>query len=318
MALVTALTGTALAAENDELLSASISKTKARIGDALTLTVDFSYPSDRTSSGTPSLNVHPLSNRDENKSTWTLLSQPQVNKRENAGKIWETHRYTISAYDLGKTALPNVDLIFPATHDTSETVVQASLPEVTIEHELSGSTDFLPMKPPITVPLPKWLTYLAAVIGIGILLLAVWTFLRFFRRKIAAVISPPLTPEEWALRELDKLKNEQLVETKQFKVFFTRLSDTLRQYTQVISDIPAMDLTTDELLERLGESTVREEAVELLKTALSEADLVKFAKFVPENRQCAKSVDRAKEFVELTRPLRQQPQQQENASCKQG
>lgn len=72
MSLVTALAGTALATENDELLSASISKTKARIGDALTLTVDFSYTSDRVSSGVPRLSIHPLSNRDENKSTWTL------------------------------------------------------------------------------------------------------------------------------------------------------------------------------------------------------------------------------------------------------
>ena len=85
-------------------------------------------------------------------------------------------------------------------------------------------------------------------------------------------------PHQRALQAIDDIKREGMQSSEDQKAYYTRLTDTLRQYIQERFGFNAREMTTDQILEnlqRLGDRKMIDELRELFQTA----DLVKFAKY---------------------------------------
>ena len=95
------------------------------------------------------------------------------------------------------------------------------------------------------------------------------------------------TPEEWALDQLDRLKDRQLIENDEFKEFHIEASNIIRLYLEKKFSILALESTTSELIVELRRrKSAEDNYVMLLRRFLEVCDLVKFAKYRPSSREC--------------------------------
>lgn len=118
----------------------------------------------------------------------------------------------------------------------------------------------------------------------------------FLKKKHGRVSSED--PKSRALKALEKLKALQLPEKKEFETFYVKLTGIVRAYVEEEFNLKAPERTTQEFLHELSGSTHFDtETTKLLAEFLTYADLVKFARFSPDVRECAKAENSAETFV---------------------
>jgi hypothetical protein len=139
-----------------------------------------------------------------------------------------------------------------------------------------------PYKAPITMgEVLPWILIIALIGSIG------WLAFRLFRNikkpdKSIEVYIPPEPAHVIALRELEKLKSEELWQKGETKKYYTSLTEILRLYLERRFSVFSLELTTAETLEALVKTGFRKNgSYNDLKEVLTGADLVKFAKHNP-------------------------------------
>lgn len=103
-----------------------------------------------------------------------------------------------------------------------------------------------------------------------------------------------------ALRKLDKYRGNKLWVPEKQKVFYSGVTDTLREYIADRYGIGAMEMTTAELFDDLKNTEVPEELAAELRELFDRADFVKFAKFVASDEDNAAALPTAVKFVTST------------------
>jgi hypothetical protein len=105
-----------------------------------------------------------------------------------------------------------------------------------------------------------------------------------------------------AFRQLEKLKEDKVWEKGDIKGYYTRLTEIVRLYLENRYSVYSLELTTIETLAELRKSGFREdESYRKLRTVLTGADLVKFAKYNPEPSDNELQFSFAWDFVEATK-----------------
>ncbi|MBI4679426.1 MAG: hypothetical protein HY748_17765 [Elusimicrobia bacterium] len=135
------------------------------------------------------------------------------------------------------------------------------------------------------------------------------------RRKTAGpAAAPDAAPPDTrpahviAQSELDWLERSGLWEEGRYKEFYIRLTDTLRQYLERRYGLPAMQLTTTELVSGMRAMEVERRLGQAVKDLLDRADLAKFARWRPETGQGAQEIHAAREIVQASAPKDLAPQ----------
>lgn len=100
---------------------------------------------------------------------------------------------------------------------------------------------------------------------------------------------------------MEELKKSNLLSEKKFKEFYTVISDIIRRYIENRYFIYALEMTTNQVCDNLYDATKEVEIVELVQEFLSSCDLVKFAKYIPEEDENKKIVELAFEFINKTK-----------------
>lgn len=121
----------------------------------------------------------------------------------------------------------------------------------------------------------------ASLFAVLLLLLMGYLLIRLKENKPIVTrirIVKRVLPHQKALSAIDKIKAEHMQTSENQKAYYTRLTDTLRQYIEERFGFNAMEMTSSEIIEHLqsaGDSQMIGELRELFQTA----DLVKFAKY---------------------------------------
>jgi hypothetical protein len=178
------------------------------------------------------------------------------------------------------------------------------------EPVVDTTQQIMPIKPPINTPLTFKEVLPWAGVGIGGLLLlgTIFYLIRRYRRLKGdsnGVPQKPLEPAHVvAFRELDKLKSEKIWEKGLVKLYYSHLTEITRHYIERQYGIPAMERTTDEIMQAFRK-TNREDSLldEMLKELLELADLVKFAREDPLPVDNQTNLNNAYLFVQKTYPL---------------
>jgi BatD DUF11 like domain len=100
-------------------------------------------------------------------------------------------------------------------------------------------------------------------------------------------------PKEDALKALDAAE----VLKADSKVFYSVISEAIRRYLRASYGIPATEATTAEIMEAVRSSTLPDSAIDELRKALEEADLVKFAKYEPTEEEKTGYLEKARAFL---------------------
>jgi hypothetical protein len=120
-------------------------------------------------------------------------------------------------------------------------------------------------------------------------------------------------PHTIAFRELERLKDEKLLENGLIKEYHSRVSDIIRAYIEIRFSVNAMELTSDEVLDIFRNSEiVNNEMFNQLKQLLKLADLAKFAKYIPVENENEMSLNNAYSFVNETMLLIEKPKVEED------
>lgn len=299
------------------VVQTQVDPTSGTVGDHFKLRVSAAAPD------LAALEVLPLF---DTQTTWTLIGNPsQSDGKSTSGQPMRTYEYTIAPFETGRQFIPQVALTYEPVGETSNTVLSKSL-WVNVGSVLSGdgsASALRGVKPPAALAVPQALVW--SVSGIMFLLLALlaWWLWRRYSQRLKRLLGQALTPPDVALKKLKSLEDERLIEQKKTKEFYTRLTDAIRIYLYDAYGVLAMDLTSSEVLDVMDlmaedESPVHldeyRQAMARLAEVLHEADMVKFARVVPEASQCRKALQAGRDIVNFTR-YRFQTDEDENRNA---
>ena len=162
--------------------------------------------------------------------------------------------------------------------------------------------DIKDVKPPVDFPANYfWIYVIIFILAIsGIVLL-----IRFLLKKNKAVKAQPAVikqPWEIAYEQLAQLEREGLLEKGRWNEYFSRLADIVRRYFEGQFLIKAPEMTTEEFLIFLKQSSkLTNDHKDILKEFLNSCDMVKFAKYTPDIKEAKTSFDLAKRVISETK-----------------
>jgi hypothetical protein len=238
-----------------------------------------------------------------------ILSGPFVDSSAiKDGRIKITERYLITSFDSGFYQVPPVFAEIKnesglRRYFSDYSQLRVMRVKIAPADTTAKIYDIIkPYKAPVTVgELLPWLL-LVAVSG-----LVLWVCVQYIRKlkKSKKGIEPVINPDPAhviALRELEKLKEEQLWQKGEIKHYYTKLTEILRQYLENRYKVYSLEMTTSETLDALVRTGFKKDgSYNLLKTVLNGADLVKFAKYNPEPSENEVHFQNAWEFVIATK-----------------
>ena len=209
----------------------------------------------------------------------------------------------ITSFDEGKYMLPPISVLrHGVSGDVDTLVFNPQVLEVKTIPVDTATFEIHDIKGQIRYPLTfrEILPYLAgALVLAALIVLAVYMILK--RRK--AGLSGLLRKEPAhivALRKLDHLRGNKYWAADKQKLFYSGITDALREYIVSRYGVSAMEMTTKEIFDELKDKDVPEELYGELKELFERSDYVKFAKYVAGNDENAKVVPTAVKFVTMT------------------
>ncbi len=304
--LFAALPFTARAAgERGVSVSSSVDRSKITIGDLITYTIQVTHPdSVQVEMPGPAANLGGFEIRDYS------LDEP----RKNGAIIEHQASYKITAFFTGQFTIPPVTVYYKNAADSAFSQISTDAIDITVESmKASEAGDIRDIKPPRDIPSDYRRLLLILGGALFIVLLAVTGIILYRRWKAGKGILPSRPevkrpPHEVALEELERLRQEELWRKGEVVAYYIRLSETIRRYIEGRYFVPAMEMTSEEVLERLEPEVVEEEDLGLFRDFFTAADLVKFAKFLPGIEAHHAAWDTARNIVERTRIVLPEPE----------
>lgn len=126
-----------------------------------------------------------------------------------------------------------------------------------------------------------------------------------------------LPPFERAIQALQALENKQLNKQEEYKGYYSEMTDIVKSYLEDEAHIDALESTSDELLAKLellrdtGNLDLTSETIDHLKEVLLTADLVKFARAMPEERLARVDRTKIEAVVKQTQEALPEPTEEE-------
>ncbi|MCU0511883.1 MAG: hypothetical protein MUE40_04855 [Anaerolineae bacterium] len=207
-----------------------------------------------------------------------VLSRSAVTQQAApSGAVTYQQELTAVLWATGLHLTPEIAVEFVAGGVPSSNLVQSASFNVPSVLDPSQPPALYPALPPQDLPyLSPWWAVLVVIV-VGTVLYALRVLLRP-RRGAGPAGRVPATPAQIALAELEDLK----LQTTAAALVYPLVANILRQYVQQRYGIGAVEMTTAELVEALRPAGVPEALRKGLFQVLEQADLVKFARFVPD------------------------------------
>jgi hypothetical protein len=245
-----------------------------------------------------------------------IVSGPVVDSTSLGGRIKIIQRYLVTSFDSGRYQVPPVFAEIKNDNGLKRfysdySVLEVMRVRIAPPDTISKIFDIVkPYRAPVTVgEILPWVLILTLIAAL------VWLAIRYIRKlrstgKEPEIILNPDPAHIIALRELEKLRDEKLWQSGEIKKYYTRLTEVLRQYLENRFRVYSLELTTGETLDALVKTGFkRDGAYSQLKSILTSADLVKFAKYNPEPSENDSVFQESWDFVLATREQLASPEE---------
>lgn len=272
-------------------VSASIDTTSGYVGDP------FSYEIRVVHNEGDSVLVPP---HGINLHAFRILDYTPTNNKTSDGTIIRGGQYRITAFSPGTYLIPPLPIQYwTAFGDSGELVTQSLAIEI-LSLGVTAADSIRSLKPVEGLPirLRSWVRNLLfamlLLIALGIALL-MWLARR---QRVTKVDRRPVIIDE--LAEFDRVSLDEYLSRNDVAGFYDVVSDQMRRYVSRRYGIAALEMTVDEVQTALlGAGIAQDESNQIL-TFLIRCDLVKFAKFVPDDEEIHSLIERAKDVVRST------------------
>ena len=224
-----------------------------------------------------------------------------------------TQMLTITSFDSGKWKLGPLQLIMQDRTTGNQTVLQTdSVVLEVLPVDVSNMQNYHDVKDILDVEVkPNYWLYVAIAASAIVLIILIWLMVKGSKKKKVDLPKPAYkgTPLEHALQQIKELEGEDLPAKQQVKLFYTRLSEILRNYFNDRFNVHSSHATSDELMVLLSvylqDEKYRTEFYQLLRLS----DAVKFAKYIPSTEQNEKAVKTAIETLQHVDKLTERTKQ---------
>ncbi len=222
------------------------------------------------------------------------------------GSVSEQVDYIITSFRTGTYPVYPVKITYMGPDSVSRTMTTDSLSLKIVPTLSSEADDIKDIKDPLEIPI-NYKFYIITG-SIAILILVVTLFIAYYIRKkrqgkplIPKKEIPPVPPHELAFMELTELENSDLIAENRIKEFYSTASEIIRKYFENRYFFLAMEMITFEIMDKLKDTDIKETPENITGELLTEADLVKFAKHIPDTQSVNSVISRARDIVEATK-----------------
>ncbi|MFQ5429989.1 MAG: hypothetical protein ACE5E1_06730 [Phycisphaerae bacterium] len=158
------------------------------------------------------------------------------------------------------------------------------------------------VKDPVDLPMPMGYRLLwwagGAIAGMALIALAARWWRRRKLKPEALPLAQRLPPHVWALAELDRLAEEDLIARGRVREFYYRVNGLLRRYLELRFGLMAGEQTSEEFIRALQYSdTLAEGHKGLLREFVAACDPVKYALYRPDTEEIAWVQSSARRFI---------------------
>jgi len=219
-------------------------------------------------------------------------------------------KYTLTSFDSGRYVLPAQEIYIRDKRFLTDQVLidVATVPVDTIKQPMYHIKE-IQNEPYL---FSDYLNYFWGLIALLIVIGVILYFVLRDKPTEEEIISriPPFDAAKMRLKELD---NKELISQNKIKPYYVELTDIVRTFIEREMNIPALESTTDELMETIvdfnGSShlNIPSETLFKLKKLLQEADLVKFAKSKPLQNEIALHREDAEGIIDILHPKKAEP-----------
>jgi len=281
------------------LVKATISKDSIMIGDQPTITV--SIDKDITQIvGFPEFDK-------ELAPSIELIEQSKIdtirndNRRELLTKKYKFTVFEHGNYNMGKFPIMFIDKNVVDTIYSIDSLKFVVRPIVIDTTKQQIHTVKAPLDMPITFKeIQKYVWY--GLLALVIIALIIYLIIRIKKHKSIFPERPKLPAHVTAINELEKIKSENLWQSGKTKLYYTRLTEVIREYLEERYDVNALEMTSDEILQTV-KNIIDSKGKDYLKLKeiLTISDLVKFAKMQPTPEDNQSTYNSAYSFIEQTK-----------------
>ncbi len=234
------------------------------------------------------------------------VDKPQLERIKSesppTGKAHYEVTYPLRAFAIGKHTLPPITIKYTSADGDSGSIQTPTYLFEVRAVKPPSDTEMKGIKGPWSVPL-NWLLYILAALLVIVVIGAI-IFL-YFRRRAKPMDPQPEAlsqrqPHEIAYEQLNRIEGMNWVAQGEMKIFHTEISHVIRQYIAARYHVPALELTTQELLDRLQPEDI---PTELVQHFFTNCDWVKFARYSPTKPQAHERMKEARRIVDETKQL---------------
>ncbi len=272
-----------------------IDTTVINLGDPLELRLRVNHPPDWSVAWPDSLPVEP----------WEVLRY-ETPAPDAPGGASSAARVHLTSFELGELEIPPIEIRATAPDGTIRSLFTDPFRIGVESVGLDASGEIRQIRGPLAIERNWWLLtpwlLLAAALGAG----GFWLRGRLQQRPAAAVTrpAPPPRPHHLvALEALAELERSSLLERGQVKRWHVRVSEIVRSYVEGQLEVPALEMTTGEVVAGLREAALDRPLTERFHIFLERCDLVKFAKLRPGEEASRELLEMARTLVNLTSGL---------------
>lgn len=215
--------------------------------------------------------------------------------------------YTFSVYDSTEILIPSFNVHYQVEGDTSlrnaatnEFYIFVDKVEVDLQKEIQD------IKAPVLIPFDM-LLLLLIVVGIALLLAGLFFGYKYWKKKKESgeenkpeIIVPPF---EEAFTSLKKLEEMELWQNGEIKQYHSEITFIIRKYFERSFNFLALEMPSSEVIENLRNIKRCESIFDETRNFFNNADMVKFAKFVPMNSVNEEMMKQAYSILDKTKPV---------------
>ncbi len=238
--------------------------------------------------------------------TLEVIEKGKIDTITNGDVVTYKQRLLITGFDSGVFKIPSFNFALRSSAGDSFYLQSDSLNILVQTVAVDTTQAFKPIKNIIYVK-ASWLDYIWYILG-GVLLLVGIVVLTVYlarRKKPVPIVpeGPKETLQEEALRLLNELEAKQLWQNDKIKEYYVDLTGIVRSYIESRFQTAALELTTDELLQKVQVQRDLIPHYTLLSVILHTADMAKFAKAQPLPQEHIDTIDKARQFIKGTTPV---------------
>ena len=214
--------------------------------------------------------------------------------------------YELDIYETGKFTIPPAVIKYRRSdkeqwNEAVSDSIEIEVPSVLDNNGEKG--DIRDIKGPVSLPNLTYVYIILAMIAVAIVMSLIIILLKK-RRKSEKTLTPSRPAHEIAYKALKELLNRNYLKAGKVQEYYFEMSNIVRHYIENRFHLKAPEMTTEEFLLTLNNSEVlNPEQKGIMREFLSHCDMVKFAKYLPDDKEIESSYDSAKKFVDQTKEV---------------